>query len=192
SSGWNMIVKNKNKVNHMITKRILNNWLNKNFAFYRYLQLHYKDIKPKIIAEKYIQDFRRQLNDYKLCCIDVEVYFCWVFVEDDNERYGNIYDLNWKLQPWRFKNRNNTPYKVKKPENFDTMIEIAKKLSKDFSHVRVDLYNVDGKIYFGEMTFTSSGGYHLIIPEEYNYKLGELWKIESEKPYIVNNKSIIN
>lgn len=58
------------------------------------------------------------------------------------------------------------------------MLELAEVLSQDFSHVRVDLYNVDGKIYFGEMTFTSTGGYRLIYPEKYNYMLGNLWKLE--------------
>lgn len=74
----------------------------------------------------------------------------------------------------KFKNRSTTPYKVPKPQNYNRMIEIATILFKDFSHVRVNLYNVDDKIYFGEMTFTSSGGDHLIAPEKYNYLLVDL------------------
>ena len=57
------------------------------------------------------------------------------------------------------------------------MINIVEILAEGFSHVRVDLYNVDGKIYFGEMTFTSGGGYRLIHPEEYNYIIGDLWEL---------------
>lgn len=58
------------------------------------------------------------------------------------------------------------------------MIEIVGTLSEGFFHVRVDLYNVDGKIYFVKMIFTSSDGYHLISPEKYNYLLGDLWDIK--------------
>lgn len=75
----------------------------------------------------------------------------------------------------------NYPKKLKKPQKFDEMIKLATVMSEGFSHVRVDLYNVDNKIYFGEMTFTSTGGYRLIEPEKYNYKLGELWDINTIK-----------
>ena len=66
---------------------------------------------------------------------------------------------------------------VEKPKKFDDMIEIAKKLSEGFSHVRIDLYNVDGKIYFGEMTFTNGSGFETIHPESADLMLGNLWDI---------------
>lgn len=164
-SGTNIIVKDKTDFNYSKSKMRFKRWMNINYALAGDIQPHYGDIKNKIIAEEYIKDSTGQLNDYKFFCFDGKVYYCWVFVQDDNERYGNVYDLDWNLQDWRFRDRKNTPYNVPKPPNFNHMVELATLLSNGFSHVRVDLYNVDGVIYFGEMTFTSSGGFNPIIPE---------------------------
>lgn len=155
--------------------------MSENFAFSGDIQLHYKNIEPQIVAEKYIKKENQPLIDYRFICFDGIVYFCWVdFYTDDNIHYSNIYDLEWNLQPWRFEPMQNTPYELSRPQNFEKMIDIAKNLSRGFSHVRVDLYNVNGKIYFGEMTFTSTGGYRLISPEKYNYELGKLWDITGD------------
>ena len=66
---------------------------------------------------------------------------------------------------------------VEKPKNFERMIEIARILSKDFPHVRVDLYNIDGQIYFGELTFYSGSGYKIYVPEEFDFIVGEKFKL---------------
>ncbi len=92
----------------------------------------------------------------------------------------NIYDLDWNLQPWT-QAFPNFKGKVEKPLNFEEMVRIAGVLCKGFSHVRVDLYNVDGKIYFGEMTFSSGGGHEKIIPSEYDEILGDMWDISGVK-----------
>ena len=109
------------------------------------------------------------------------MYYCWLDIKNESYHYRNIYDVDWNLQTWRYNKFDNTPYDVAKPKYFQKMVEVAKKLSQGFPHVRVDLYNVDGKLYFGEMTFTSSGGYSLIYPEEFNYYLGSLWDINAEE-----------
>ena len=70
---------------------------------------------------------------------------------------------------------------IPKPKNFELMIDLVKKLSEGFSHVRVDMYNVNGKIYFGEMTFTNGSGLDRIIPNEYDQMLGDLWKLDMSK-----------
>lgn len=180
SSGWNLIVKDKNDINHFKEKIRFTRWINKEFAYINDLQLHYKDIEPKIIAEKYMEDSNGKLNDFKFLCFDGNVYYCWVDVGRHERHYRNVYNLDWELQPWTQHTYGNAPYSIEKPKNFERMVEIAKKLAEGFSHVRVDLYNVDGNIYFGEMTFTNSGGYELIYPEEYNYKLGELWNVKHD------------
>lgn len=84
--------------------------------------------------------------------------------------------MGWKLQPFQQMTYGNYERKIECPKNFKNMVDIAKKLCEGFEHVRVDLYNIDGKIYFGEMTFTNGSGFETITPEEYDYKLGELWK----------------
>lgn len=177
-AGWNLIVKDKSKLNHQDEKKRFNRWQKMNFAFFTDLQLQYRDIEPKILAEEFIQDNQGLLPEYKFFCFDGKVYYCWEILGRGSKEYRNIYDVDWNLQPWIFEGHENTPFQTKKPKNFEKMLELAEVLSQDFSHVRVDLYNVDGKIYFGEMTFTSTGGYRLIYPEKYNYMLGNLWKLE--------------
>lgn len=180
SSGWNLVVEDKSQIDFKKAKKDFDKWLNRDFSYFGDIQLHYKDIEPKIIAEEFIEDTDGELHDYRFLCFNGEVHFCWVDIDIDseNQRYGNVYDLDWNLQPWTLDGLPNTPYKVEQPDAFKEMINIAETLSEGFSHVRVDLYNIDGKIYFGEMTFTSTGGYRLIHPEKYNYVLGDLWKLE--------------
>ena len=147
---------------------------------YNTCELHYNDIKPKIVAEKLMSLSGKNLLDYKFFCFDGVPYFCWVDVgRYTQHRRRNFYDLNWNLQHWK-QSYDNTEKEIDKPINFDKMIDIATKLSKGFSHVRVDLYNIDGKIYFGEMTFTSCSGFELIEPESANLMLGKLWNLNTE------------
>lgn len=179
SSGWNLVVKDKNLINHEKEKKKFDRWMKRNFAYYSNLQLHYKDIEPKIIAEEYLEDSDGELKDYKFMCFNGEVHFCWLDIGRFSTHYRNTYDLEWQLLPWNQASYPNYPEPIKKPESFEKMVELAQALCKDFSHVRVDLYYVEGKIYFGEMTFTSGSGYDLIVPDEYNRQLGELWKLEN-------------
>src|SRR5699024_4596189 len=159
SSGWNHVVDDKREVDLEDAKKKFNKWLKRDFAYSGDIQLHYEAIEPKIIAEEYIQDRTGNLYDYRFLCFDGDVLYCWVGIEGGDQRYGNIYNLEWELQPWTFDGLPYTSDEVKQPDNFEEMVQIAEVLSRGFNHVRVDLYNVDGKIYFGEMTFTSGGGY---------------------------------
>src|SRR5699024_10866712 len=97
----NLIVKDKSVINHKKERAKFDKWLNKNFAFSTgTIQLQYRDIKPKIIAEKYIEDSHGELNDYKFLCFSGEVYYCWIDVGRYSKHYRNVYDMNWNLQPW--------------------------------------------------------------------------------------------
>ena len=152
-------------------------WIKQDFAFSgRGFEMHYSHITPKIIAEKYIVDSNGELNDYKFLCFDGVPYYCWVDVGRFTDHRRNVYDMNWVLQPWNQYSYRNTEQILDKPDNFDDMIRIVKTLCKGIPQVRVDLYSVNGKIYFGEMTFTNGKGYELIYPEKYNVMLGSLWK----------------
>src|SRR5690625_4349757 len=181
-SDTNVIVKDKSNINFEKNKIKFDKWLDINFGYYKDIQLQYKNIKSKIIAEKFIEDSNGKLPEFKFFCFNGKVYYCWFIINEKDNEYRNVYDLNWDLQPWNINNiYENYPRELPKPENFDEMVKIAETLCQGFSHVRVDLYNVDGKIYFGEMTFTSGGGYSLIYPEKYNYSLGKLWDLEETK-----------
>lgn len=177
SSGWNIIVKDKNKINKNKIIRLLNEWLNLDFAFKSGFEMHYSLIKPCIIIEDYLQDIDGELTDYKFLCFDGKPYYCWVDVGRYKKHKRNIYDMNWNLQPWNQHNYGNSKINIERPKNFDKMVELASILCKGFNHVRVDFYNINGKIFFGEMTFTNGSGKELIVPEEYNIKLGKMLKI---------------
>lgn len=180
-SGTNVIVKNKKDLDLDIVKARIHYWMNVDRSYIKGFETHYAAIKPKIIAEQYLDYCGDDLPDYKFLCFDGEVCYCWVDVGRYHRHKRNIYDLNWNLQPWNQYNYGNCDEDIPKPENFDEMIRLAGELCKGFSHVRVDLYNVDGKIYFGEMTFTNGSGYEPIVPEQYNRMLGDLWKVDTDK-----------
>ena len=176
-SGWNIIVKDKNKLNVKHIRKQIDKWMNLNYAFWNVFEIHYSKIKPKIVIEKYIVDKNNELNDYKFLCFDGKVEFFWIDFDRNSNHKRNVYDLNWNLQPWTQRNYGNYTGNIIKPKNFDKMVKIASKLCQGFRHVRVDLYNVDGKIYFGEMTFTNGSGYEGIYPTEYEYFLGNYIKL---------------
>ncbi len=175
-SGWNYIVLDKATFDRREAKRNFDKWLKTNYAYYS-LEMHYKLITPKIIAEKFIESFQYDLEDYKFICFDGETKFCWIDANRYSDHRRNVYDINWKLQPWQQHSYKNTDLPIQKPKNFDLMIELTNRLAKGFSHVRVDWYNIEGKIYFGEMTFTNSSGFEYIWPQQYNIMLGDMWEI---------------
>lgn len=181
SSGDTIIVKNKKALSTRDIKGYkikLNYFLHMQFGYNTY-ELHYNDITPKILAETFIENEEQDLRDYKFLCFDGKVYYCWVDVGRYHQHERNIYNLNWELQPWNQHHYDTCSQPIERPENLEEMIGIAQTLSKGFSHVRVDLYNVNGKIYFGEMTFTNSSGLEKIEPEWADLMLGELWKVNT-------------
>jgi len=180
-TGTNLIVKDKYKINMRRAKRMFDDRMKTDYAFTNSLQLHYRDIKRKIIAEKYLETNLGELQDYKFLCFDGKPCFCWVDLGRYSKHTRTVFDMNWKLQPWTQASYGIANYDIPMPKNFDMMIDIANILSKGFSHVRVDLYNIDGKIYFGEMTFTNGSGLDPIIPKEYDKVLGDYWKLPKNK-----------
>lgn len=141
-------------------------------------ELHYSKIKPCVIAEELIISDEDDLPDYKFLCFDGKPCFCWVDKGRYTDHSRHVYDMDWNFQNW------NQFYDVidigiPRPVGFEKMVEIAKVLSSGFSHVRVDLYNVNGRILFGEMTFTNGSGFDVIRPYEADKMLGELWKIKT-------------
>ncbi len=177
-SGYNIIVKDKTKLDLKDTKEKLDKWMSENFAFKAGFELHYRDIKPKIIIEEYKENRGSQnLYDYKFWCFNGEVKYMQ-FRDDFSANLKMVfYDLNWKKQPFYY---DHPLYdkELEKPDNFQEMIDIAKRLSQGFAVVCVDLYRLnDGTIYFGEMTFTRSSGIAHWNDEKYNKMLGNMIKL---------------
>lgn len=186
-SGENFLIKPNAPINKKaIIKKLRYALKQKYYLISR--EWNYKNIKPCIIADKVIRDKAGKLPlDYKFMCFDGEPKLLFLDLEllkddgsYDNTYPRNIYDMNFNLLPVH-ETRANSPYKVKKPENFDRMVEAARILSKPFAHCRVDLYNMDGKVYFGEITFYHGGGCNDIQPEEWDRKMGDWIDLNSPK-----------
>lgn len=149
---------------------------------------NYKNIPQKILVEKVIRNKIGDLPlDYKFMCFDgtPKLLFLDLGVINEDKSYNhkyprNIYDMSFNLLPVK-ETRPNAPYPVEKPRNFEKMVEIASVLSKPFPCCRVDLYNVDGVIYFGEITFYHGGGCNHIEPEEWDLKMGNWIDLDSSK-----------
>ena len=179
-SGWNIIVKDKKKMKVKSIVKQINEWLALDYGFWNAFEIHYSPIKPKIVIEKYVVDSEGKLNDYKFLCFDGQVKYCWVDFDRDTNHKRNVYDEKWVLQEWNQRNYGNYEGTVECPKNYDVMWNLVGKLCEGFRHVRVDLYNVDGKIYFGEMTFTNGSGFEGIFPVEYEYVLGNMIKLPTD------------
>ena len=171
-SAWNIICRDKAKINWTVWKLIMKSWLKQNLYWYG-REWVYKDIKPRIICEKYLEDESGELRDYKFFCFN-GVPKC---IQVETGRYSsfntrNFYDTEWRLLPFGKELPHNPEATIPKPENFELMIEKARNLSKPFCFVRVDFYNVLGQIYFGELTFFPAGGAPNFVPQEYDQIVG--------------------
>ena len=167
-----LICEDKSKLTMDAVRKRLGKHMKENMWYLRGREFPYKGIRPRIIAEKFLVDeSNKELKDYKFLCFDGKPCYVWVDKDRHTNHTRNVYDMNWQLQPWQQRFYENYAHEIPKPENFSTMVEIAEKLSQGFAHVRVDLYNVDGRIYFGELTFTNGSGMELIHPKEYNLSI---------------------
>lgn len=182
SSGDVIIVKDKSKLTSKEIrgyKKKLDYYLHMKFG-YNTCELHYNEMEPKIIAEAFIECSGNDLPDYKFLCFGGIPYYCWIDIDRYHDHKRNVYNMNWELQEWHQYNYGISKEKIEKPKNFDKLVKIATILAEGFPHVRVDLYDVDGKIYFGEMTFTNSSGFEKIEPKSADYMLGKLWKLDTK------------
>ncbi len=179
-SGEVFICTNKKIFNFENCKKLLKKSLKKNYA-YNYLEYHYKYIQPKIICEEFLSDQEnRQPYDYKFFCFNGKADCILVCSDREQKNYRDFFDLNWNYLNYAKEEKRN-PNKISKPKNLDKMIEYAEKLSNEFEFVRVDLYNINGKIYFGEMTFTPAAGYMDCCYDEVLQYLGSKMKIKEGK-----------
>lgn len=173
-----LICKDKSKLNKEKTINKLNKGLKKNI-YKNCREWAYKDVKPRIIAEKYMEDECGELRDYKFFCFDGCVKCLQVDYDRFIEHHRNIYDTKWNLLPFIIKYPSKKGAVIPKPQNFEKMLGIAESLSKNIPHVRVDLYNINGDIYFGEMTFYHGSGYEYFEPNEWNFQFGNWLKLPS-------------
>lgn len=172
-SGGIVICEDKNKFDVKEAKNKIDKCMKKNF-YYAFREWPYKNIKPKIIIEKYMTDESGiELKDYKFFCFNGEPKFLFVAIDRPNNTKFNFYDMNFCKLPFK-QHYENFDKKIEKPKGFNKMVELSKKLSKDIPHVRVDFYDINGQVFFGEMTFYHFAGLEKFEPEEWDYKIGNM------------------
>lgn len=170
-SGGVIICKDKSQLDMDNARRVLSNGLKRNY-YYQTREWPYKNVKPRIIAEQFMVDESGiELKDYKYYCFDGKVKMMFVATGRPYDTRFDFFDTNFNHLPvkqgydWADK-------PISKPLGFDEMISLAEKLSKNIPHVRIDFYDINGQIYFGEMTFFDSSGWTPLEPVEWDYKMG--------------------
>ena len=182
-SGGIVVCKDKQTLDIEKAKEKLTNGWGKNYYVHN-KEYPYRDLTPRIIAEEYKEDESGyELRDYKIFCFNGEPKI--LFVASDRQNAGedtkfDFFDLNWNHLPFTNGHPNSKEH-IAKPKNFEEMLEIAKKLSVGIPQVRIDLYNCNGQIYFGEITFFHWSGMTAFDPVEWDFKLGKMIKLPCEK-----------
>lgn len=170
-SSYNIIVPDKSKWDKNVAKKKFDRWLRENF-YYKDREKNYKNIKPRIMCDAFLRPLDGQLEEYKLFCFKGKVGFIQHNKQIGGKRYDNIFDTQWNILPVKYGYDGFAG--DRKPENGDELIAVAEKLASPFELVRVDLYNVDGRIVFSELTFHSGGGLIPFEPKEYDRKFGKM------------------
>lgn len=148
--------------------------LKKNY-YYRNREWPYKNVKPRIIAEQYMSDAEGELKDYKFFCFDGVPEYMFIASDRYNkqeETKFDFFDMDFNHLPFTNGHPNATKH-IDKPAGFEEMKRLASILSKDMPHVRVDFYDINGKIFFGELTFFHWSGFTPFSPIEWDYKFGK-------------------
>lgn len=171
-SGWNIVVDDKDKLDLDDTRKKFNCWLSKNFAFMMGLELHYKNIEPVIVIEKY----QPCKFEYQFWCFNGKPEFVSVISKPHGVNKKITYDLNWNRLDF-VTSLPRLETELKKPEKFEEMKKLAKKLCEDFLLVRVDLFYDQNQIFFNELTFTPGSGTMRWDPPEYDKYWGDRLKL---------------
>lgn len=173
-SGGVVVCKDKASFDVKLAASVINRGLKNNFYVFS-REKAYKDIPRRIIAEEYKEDSQtHELRDYKFFCFDGEPKMLFIATDRNNkdeETKFDFFDMNFVHLPFT-NGHPNAQVPPEKPIKFDEMKDLASKLSVGIPHVRVDFYEVDGQVYFGEMTYSHWGGMMPFDPEEWDYILG--------------------
>lgn len=174
-----MICKDKSTLDIPNVIKTVNNWRNKDVNAMTYEWAYTGAKSSRVVIEKYIEDPTNQdksIDDYKFFCFDGKARYLVVDVDRFVDHKRNFYDVNWNL----LNIISDCPIADKelpKPVKFDEMVSLAEKLSEGFPFVRVDLYYVENKVLFGEMTFYPWSGYVKFTPDSFDFELGVYFKL---------------
>ncbi|MCZ9962850.1 glycosyl transferase [Brachyspira hyodysenteriae] len=185
-SGQNIIVKDKSTLNIEETKNKLEYWMKPTSNhYYYYYEWCYKNIKPKITCEKYIEQIDSNLVDYRVFCFNGIANY--IIVDHNAKIFGvnakylrSVYNRNWEKLDIQIYHPIYKPI-IEKPYCIDEILYISEKISKNFIHVRVDFYIIKDKPIIGELTFYHQNGTAKFYPQEWDYKFGESLELPKEK-----------
>lgn len=178
-SGGLIICKDKNRLDIETARKKINRSLKTNY-YYSGREWPYKNVKPRIIIEKYMEDSNKSdLIDYKLFCFNGIPKIVLVCSERflSNNMCETWFDMNWKLIDMT-ESGHRVDSTISKPKQLKKMVELSKKLSKNIPFIRVDWYEIGDKLYFGELTFYPASGFEKFEPKEWNKKIGDMLSID--------------
>ena len=171
-SGGVVLCKDKRSFELEKAKKKLNKSLHRNY-FYHTREYPYKNVKPRIIAEQYMVDESgTELKDYKFLCFNGEPKILFIATDRPLDTRFDFFDMDFNHLDMRQGHPNaNKP--INKPKGFEEMKRLARILSNGLSHVRIDFYDINGNVFFGEITFFHDGGNVLFEPETWDIELGK-------------------
>ena len=186
SSGYNIIVKDKSKLDIPDTLRKLNLWTKPDRnAYYQFFNWGFKHVKPVIYAEEYLEQVDGQVYDYKFYYSYGKFLYMFIATERNNKDKSltyTFYDENFQPLPFTYGHKPNADPVPEMPKNLERMLEAGRRLAEPFPFVRVDFYELNEKeFYLGEMTFYSGGGTLSFDPVEWDRKLGDKISLEKEE-----------
>lgn len=175
-SGGVIVVRDKGKFDVAAAKKKMNRYLKRNY-FWHMREYPYKNIKPRIIAEQYMVDESgTELKDYKFFTFGGKVKALFVATDRGTDTRFDFYDTDFNHLPF-LNGHENAVKEIVKPAGFEEMKVLAEKLSVGIPHLRVDFYDINGKVYFGELTFYHWSGMMPFEPEEWDHTFGEWLKL---------------
>ncbi|MGB6153232.1 MAG: ATP-grasp fold amidoligase family protein, partial [Pricia sp.] len=182
-SSGGIFVYDKNQIDWENVQKGLEKRLKQNY-YWSSREWQYKNIKPTIVVEKLLQDSQGNIPfDYKLHCFNGKVRMISVDSgRDTDKHFRNWYSRDWTREPYRWSSQKGQKFTdpseedIERPKTLEKMMELSEILAQPFAYVRVDWYEVDGKLYFGEITFHHDGGVFPILPKKWDKKLGTLLK----------------
>lgn len=181
SSGFNIIVKDKNKLDIPSVRRQIDTWMEpRRNSYYDTFNWGYLNMRPMAFAEPYIEQTDGQVYDYKFYYSNGEFIYMFIATErtTDKSLTYTFYDDQFRRLPFRYGKKPNADPEPAMPHNLEKMVELGKKLAEPFAFVRVDFYEIsESELYLGEMTFYSGGGTLSFDPVEWDEKLGERIKL---------------
>ncbi|SDG63973.1 TupA-like ATPgrasp [Selenomonas sp. WCT3] len=178
-SGSIVICKDKDKLDKKAAREKLERGLRYNYYYRGGFEWPYKNVKPRIIAEKFMVDeSRTELKDYKVFNFNGEPKIIQVDYDRFVEHKRDLYSADWEKLEYALMYAMNSGHEVNRPQKLAEMLDLACKLAEKHPFLRTDFYSIDDKLYFGEMTFYPEAGFGKWTPEEIDEKLGNCVNIQ--------------